>query len=124
MNGNRRFGWGFALAAALFGVAIAMMAYNAGISAGVASGGAETAARGYYWGWHGPGFLWPLFWVAFMVFIFRGACWRRHYWYGGPYRSGWYGPRPADDDEMEQWHRRAHERMKDEQPANDPDRRG
>jgi hypothetical protein len=123
MNGSTRFGWGYAVAAALFGVAIAMFAYNAGIADGTASGGAANAARGVHWGWHGAGFLWPLFWVAFLVFIFRGACWRRHYWYGGPYRP--YGPRPpADDDEFDQWHRRAHERMTEERPADDSGRRG
>ena len=118
MNGSSRFGWGYALAAALFGIAIAMLAYNAGIADGAASAAADSAVRGFRWGWHGPGFLWPLFWVAFLVFIFRGACWRRHYWYGGPYRP--YGPGPpADDDEFDRWHRRAHERMTEERPADD-----
>jgi hypothetical protein len=124
MNGRGRYGWGFALAALLFGLAIAMFAYNLGVSDGVATGGAAgEVARRVQWGWHGAGVLWPLFWIAFFVFIWRGACWRRHYWYGGPYRPYSYGPPPADD-EFDQWHRRAHERMKEDGPADNPGSRG
>ena len=123
MNGNTRFTWGYAVAAALFAVAIALVAYNAGMADGVASGGAAAASRGFRTGWYGAGFLWPMFWVVFMVFMFRGACGRGRYWYGGPY--GAYGPRLRNfDDEFDEWHRRAHQRMTEARPADDSDRRG
>lgn len=126
MNGRGRYGWGFALAAVLFTAAIAMIAYNFGVSDGVATSGAGAgveAVRRVQWGWHGGFALWPLFWIFVIAFIWRGACWRRHYWYGGPY---FYGPRPPvdADDEFERWHRRAHERMKEDRPADDSGRRG
>ena len=123
MNGHRRYGWGFGLAAVLFSVALAMLAYNAGVSEGIAtSGSAAGVVRGVRWGWGGGIFLWPLLWVFFWAFLWRGACWGRRYWYGGPYRS--YGPPPPDDDEFDRWHRRAHERMTEERPADDSGRRG
>lgn len=75
MNGRGRYGWGFALAALLFGLAIVMFAYNLGVSDGVATGGAAgEVVRRVQWGWHGAGVLWPLFWIAFFVFMWRGAC--------------------------------------------------
>jgi hypothetical protein len=120
MNGNTRFGWGYALAAMLFGVAIAMFAYNAGIADG-AAGGTADAARGFQWGWHGGGILWPLFWVAFVLFVLSGSCGRRRYWYG---RYPPDGPRWSDNDELDGWHRRAHEKMTEERPADNSGRRG
>jgi hypothetical protein len=122
MNGSGRYGWGVALAAVLFGVAIAMLAYSAGVSEGMATAGTD-AVRRIRWGWGGGMSLWPLLFIFVWAFMWRGACWRRAYWHGGAHRPLGYGSGPADD-EMEQWHRRVHERMKDERPANDPDRRG
>src|SRR5690348_452961 len=83
MRASGRFGWGFGLAAALLAVAIAMVAYNVGVSDGAAAGATATeAVRRVQWSGHGGVFLWPLLWVAFFAFFWRGACWRRHYWYG------------------------------------------
>ena len=129
MSSNRRYGWAFVIAAALFGVAIAIIAYNIGVSDGFVAGGAVPvgAARRVQWMWHGAGVLWPLLFLAFWMFVFRGACWRRHYWYGGPNGPYWSGPRRGvapGDEEMDEWHRRAHDRMKEDRPADDSGRRG
>jgi hypothetical protein len=124
MRASGRFGWGFGLAAALLAVAIAMVAYNVGVSDGAAAGATATeAVRRVQWSGHGGVFLWPLLWVAFFAFFWRGACWRRHYWYGGP---GYYGPRPpADlDDDFDRRHRQAHTRMKEQGSADDSGYRG
>jgi hypothetical protein len=128
MNGNGRFGWAFLLAAALFGVALAIIAYNIGVSDGVVAGGAvpADAARRVQWGWHGAGALWPLAFLMFWAFLFRGGCWRRRYWYG-PYSPDWgpaRQPGAPDDPSLDEWHRRAHDRMKESGPADDPGRRG
>lgn len=96
---------------------------------------AVVPAHGYYaygYGWHpwgfgfffGP-FLFILFWfVLLRVLFFRAFWWGRGPWryrdygygYGpGPWDRGWHrGGRGFDD-----WHRRAHERMQqdDEPPA-------
>jgi hypothetical protein len=128
MNGKGRYGWAFALAAVLFGVAIAIIAYNIGVSDGAVVGDAAPAAAVHrvQWGWHGGGVVWLLFFALFWGFLFRGACWRRRSWYG-PYGPYWGPPRypgAPDDPGMDEWHRRAHERMKENGPADDPGRRG
>jgi hypothetical protein len=129
MNGHNRFGWAFVVAALLFGIAAAMIAYNVGVSDGVAAGGsgaAFEAARRMNWGHHGFGFGWIFFALAFWFLLARGACWGRRYGYGGPRGPYAYGPRdyPPAPDEMDEWHRRAHERMKEAPPADDSGRRG
>jgi len=128
MNGTGRFRWAFVLAAALFAVAVAIIAYNVGVSDGVVAGGAApvAAVQRVQWGWHGGGIAWLFFFALFWAFLFRGGCWRRHYWYG-PYGPYWGTPRQPGapvDEVMDEWHRRAHERMKEGGPANDPGRRG
>jgi hypothetical protein len=117
----------FVLAAALFAVAIAIMAYNIGVSDGAVAGGAPAAAvERVRWGWHGGGVVWLFFFAIFWAFLFRGGCWRGRYWYG-PYAPYWGPPRrpgAIDDPDMDDWHRRAHERMKENRTADDPGRRG
>ena len=127
MNGHRRFGWAVALAGVLFAAALAMIAYNVGVSDGMVAGGtAVDAARRVQWGWHGGAFVWLFFFAIFWLFVFRGGCGRRRYWYG----PGWAPyddesrPMPPFDARMDEWHRRAHDRMKEDRPADDPDRRG
>ena len=122
-----RSSWAFVLASALFGVAVAIIAYNLGVSDGRVIGPAPVAAvQRAQWGWHGGGFITFLFLVAVWGFLWRGGCWRRHYWYG-PYGPYWGPPRqpgPTDDPGMDEWHRRAHDRMKESGTADDPGRRG
>jgi hypothetical protein len=124
MNGRMR--WAFVVAAALFSVAIAIIAYNIGVSDGAVAGSAAPveAVRRVQWGWYGAGLLWPFGFLLFWALLWRG-CGRRRYWYGPGYGYG-YGPYrpPTADDEMDAWHRRAHERMKENGTADDPGRRG
>jgi hypothetical protein len=120
MNGNGRFGWVLALAAVLFAVAVAMIAYNVGVADGVAAGAAPAAAvRRVQWGQHGGGFVWLLFFALFWM-VAWGGC-RRRYWYGGAWGPGPWARRDAD---LEAWHRHAHDQMKEKAPADDPGRRG
>ena len=68
-----------------------------------------------------------LFWLFFWLLLIRGLFWgpfgRWRSWRGG--RGGYYAGRledlPADFDD---WHCRAHERMKEASTADDPGRRG
>ncbi|MEN3339257.1 MAG: hypothetical protein V7647_2933 [Acidobacteriota bacterium] len=106
---DRRFGWVGAIAG-MFAVAIVgMVAYNAGVAHGLAMSAGGRVPPGWYRPWDagfGPLFL-LLFWLLALRFLIGG----RHYgrrWFGGDH----YGPPPA----FEEWHRRAHERMRD-QPA-------
>ena len=99
--------WIIALLVLTVAVAVGAVAYNVGLSQGLAQVGSAAAAQGSYPdGWHrhwGFGFLFPLFFFAFWIFLFRGFYWRP--W--GP----WYYGRPRFRDDFEEWHRRAHERM-------------
>jgi len=62
-------------------------------------------------GWIG----FPFF--TFFLFFWLFGCFRRMWWWGGGYYRGrpWryrrYYDDPDDDREMEEWHRREHERM-------------
>jgi hypothetical protein len=109
MNGYpARYGWAIALLVVVLTVAAGAVAYNIGLSHGLArvaaSVEAQTPPPAYPYYWHRPwgaGFLFPLMFFAFWIFLFRGF-WRP--W--GPWYHG--GPRRERFDE---WHRRAHERM-------------
>jgi hypothetical protein len=109
------------LAAVLGFVLVGVAAYNMGLAHGAAQAAAAAAAAGgtlpafpyaypFGWGWYRPwgfGFFFPLFflffWFVIARAIFWGGRWRRH---GYDYRTG-----------LEEWHRRAHERMlQDAQP--------
>lgn len=125
---SHRLIWGVVIAAVLLAVAVGVASYDAGMARGLASAGA-TAAQGTgaagppyaYYGWHGHRpfpffFLGPLFGFFFLLVVLRmlfGGVHRRRF-YGPP----WYGP----GDPWDEWHRRAHERMKE--PAADADRPG
>ena len=106
MNGYRWNGW---LVAALSAVAVAIaagVAYNVGLSQGLAQAGASAGGAPAYarhWPW-GPGFLFPLMFLFWIVF---GGWWWRPW---GPW-SYYYGPRPHARDRFEEWHRQAHDRM-------------
>jgi hypothetical protein len=120
---NNRFRWAVIAGALLFAVIVGAIAWNAGVSHGIAESGRIVAAPGGpypypYYGWHRPwgfGFFFiPLFFIAFWLLVVRGLFWHRR-----GYACG---------SRLDDWHTRAHERMgygehKGEREANDPDRR-
>jgi hypothetical protein len=104
----------------LAGVAIAVGAYNAGVSHGLAQAASGTEVvrvvgpgYGYGGGFFPFGlFLFPLFF--FLIFgLVRGAFWGRRW--GGPGRGGHDGPGHPHGgperwrDGAEEWHRRQHD---------------
>lgn len=105
----------------------AIVAYNIGFSHGLAqqlvAQGGQVPAVLYPYGWYRPwgfGFGFPILLFILLWFVLaRALFWRRrwHYGYGHP---AWRGVPPAFDE----WHRRAHERLKEEKPADDSGRRG
>jgi hypothetical protein len=112
---------GMALVAAVVGA----VGYQIGISHGLALGGQAAAAASnavppYGWpppyGWYRPwgfgfGFLFPLFFFGFWFVMLRMLFW------GGPWRRGWHHAGPSDvPSRFDEWHRRAHDRMKTEPP--------
>jgi hypothetical protein len=113
MNGRgslRR--WAGVLVAVIIAAVVGVVAYNAGVSHGLAISGQVAAAPppyGPYYGWYRPwgfGFAFPLlflgFWFLLARSFFWGAPWRRRYY------AGMHELPPA----FEEWHRQAHERMK------------
>jgi hypothetical protein len=137
--------WPIVIVTLLGMLLVGVFAYNSGFSHGAVQI-AQTASQGtatpapypYAWGWYRPwGFgLFPLlifffFWIFISRIFWWGGPWRRG-WYGcgyGPYGYGhpyWYGrSRERDNpDAFDEWHREAHDRMKEKKPADDPgDRR-
>jgi hypothetical protein len=125
MNASYR---GSRWAAVLFAVAIALVvgfgAYNIGLSHGLARSAqiavAPAIAPGtapvfvYPYGWHRPwgfGFLFPLVFFGFWFLVLRGFFWR------GLWRRGCWGYAGFDPSmRFDEWHRRAHERLKSEPP--------
>jgi hypothetical protein len=127
---NRRPFWAFALAALLVAAIVGAAAYLAGESAGLAAaasaavqapganGSVPPAPYPYAWHYYRPhpfGFFGPVFAVLLLFLVFRALMW------GGPFRRGWYargyygGPAAFDE-----WHERAHARMKDaKEPSDD-----
>ena len=114
--------WGMAIVALILAAAVGIASYDAGLSQGIARAGA-AAAQGaavapplgyYYGGWHHHGvfpffFLGPIFGFLFVMFVLRML-------FGGLHR-GYYRDRWRDRGyDWEEWHRRAHERMKDPSP--------
>jgi hypothetical protein len=122
--------WAIVVLAVVAAIAIGATAYQAGVSRGIAlqppaatapgaPGGAQAvpppAPYPYYaYHYYGPwrfGFFGPLLTIFLFVFLFRmlawgfgGWGWRRRYWRYDPE----LGPSRFDE-----WHRRAHERMRD-----------
>ena len=130
----------------LVGLAVGFTSYQAGVSRGLAlqpppppvvaaqpNGAAPQAAPAPYYypryrayrGWGGFGFFGGLFSILIWIFVIRlifralfgwgwgcGWGWRRRYW--GGYG---YGPHPDDYDD---WHRRAHDRMREQQGSTPP----
>jgi len=120
MNNVNR--WPVLVALLLLVAAAGFFAYNAGVSHGLEQSGklAAPAAGPYpypypypYFGWHRPWgfgfFLFPLFFFGFWFVAVRGLFWRRGF---GPHRGG-CGP----EGRLDEWHRRAHERLNDPLPG-------
>lgn len=126
MNGrSNRLGWAMLLLAVVLGTVAAAIAYNVGVSHGLASAGADAGARvvGPYYRPSGFGFAFPLLFFAFFLLVVA-RCRRPWVGYWGP-RGNW----PADDPRwmppaFEEWHRRAHDAMKEPRSADDSGRRG
>jgi hypothetical protein len=140
MTGNefRYRRWAVFAVALIFSVFVGMLAYNAGMSHGLAQGAVAAGSAApypypypYAYGWHRPwgfGFGFPLLFFAFWFLFFRrvwwGGPWRRHpYWRGpyGPYGHDFHPP-PQPPSAFDEWHRQAHERMKEPLPADDSGR--
>ena len=110
----------------LLSATAAVVAYNIGVSHGLAQ---QLAAQGtqlppypYPYGWYRPwgfGFGFPiLFFVLIWLVVVRGLFWGRRWRHG--YYAGGHGVPPA----FEEWHRRAHDRLKENRPADDSGSRG
>jgi hypothetical protein len=111
----RRGMWIWILLLVLVGVAVGILAYNAGVHEGLAESGRVDDVRGF-----GPGFgffpfgliLFPLFFFGIFA-LFRAAMWR-----GGP---GW-GPGPyGKGGHVEEWHRRLHEQEGQRNSGGEPE---
>jgi hypothetical protein len=88
--------WAGALLAALVALAAGWGGYSLGFAHGLAQ-------SGHFVGWYRP---WGFGFGFFFPFLFFLLLLRVLFW-GGPWRRGWrYGP------SFEEWHARAHERMK------------
>ena len=129
MNGERsRFRGAAVLGVLLLSAVAAIVAYNIGVSHGLAQ---QMVAQGaqvppypypYPYGWYRPWgfglgfpiFFFALFWLVLVRSLFWGRSWRRGYY------AGWHGAPPAFDE----WHRQAHERLKEHRPADDSASRG
>ena len=130
--GTRR--WVVALLALLAAVVIGGIAYQAGVAHGIAlqpppaiaapgAPGAPAVPAPYYaYRYYGPrfGFFGPLFGILFFFFILRLLSWGLWGW-------GWRGRRwryydyPDDGpSRFDEWHRRAHERMRDDRAPASP----
>jgi hypothetical protein len=111
---DHRFRWIVGFTTVLIAIVVGTIAYNAGVSHGLAAGApaagaAANAAISYRFHPWGFGFF-PLgilfFWFLFARVLFWGGCGRRWH-YMGPYYPGPHEPGSSFDE----WHRRAHERM-------------
>ena len=132
--------WALVAFAVLAMVAIGGIAYQAGVSQGIAlqppaaaapaaPGGAQAAPAPVYDGYryyrpwrYGPfGFVWPLFSILFFVFFMKAIFWGL-FGYGWGWRRRWYYDRPDDygPSRFDEWHRRAHERMRDDRAPSSP----
>ena len=113
MNGNRWNGWLVAAVSFVLVAIAATVAYNVGLSQGLAQVGAAAGtppANVYGWRHGGWGFgpLFPLLFIFFWLFVFK-TIWWRPWGHWGPW--SYYGPPPHFRDRFDEWHRQAHERM-------------
>ena len=99
--------WAPWLFAVILSLGIGILAFNSGVTRGIAinpQGGPAAFAWHPFW-FHPFGFVFPLFmlffWFAFARFLF----------WGGPWRRGWHHESGGVPPRFEQWHRQMHERM-------------
>ena len=123
---TRRRGWGIVLGVVLLSAVAGIIAYNIGLSHGLAQTAATQAPGvppyGYlaYRPW-GFGFGFPLFLLIIVWF----ASLRALRWGGGPpWRHRYYMDARGIPPAFDEWHRRAHEHMKEGPSADDSGRRG
>ena len=115
-----RYWWALTATAILVAGVAAGIAYNVGLSQGLAQVPipAGTVLPPVY-GWHRPwgtGLLFPLLFFVFWIFVMPGLFWR-------PWGRWHYGYGPSFRDRFDAWHREAHERMDGPRaPRSDPDR--
>jgi hypothetical protein len=112
----QRFRWASIVGAVLLAGIVGVVSYNAGVSHGLVMGATQAGATPGMpmpYGWYRPwGFGFPFVFVLFWLLLFRGVFW------GGFHRRRWYYPGPyGAPPSFEEWHRRAHERMSGEPPA-------
>lgn len=99
--------------AVLVAVGIGMAAYQAGVAHGLAlQVPAGTALPVVPYGWHyrpwGFGLFGPLFFILLWFVVMRSVFWGGHRGWYSRHRDGYVPSR------FDEWHRRAHERMKDD----------
>jgi hypothetical protein len=107
-----RYRWALALLVLALTVTAGGIAYNVGVSHGlaqVATAAGTTTPLPYAYGWHPWGFFpfFPLLFIVFWVVLFRS------FWWGwGPRRPWHHSYGPYDRESFDEWHRRAHDQMK------------
>jgi len=126
----RPYRWIALLFALVLAAAVGFLAYDAGLAHGAAAAGQQAVAPapppgafapyGWYRPWGFGFFFAPFFFFLLFVLVMRGLFW------GGPWRRHGCYPRGYSDSPatFDEWHRRAHERMRGEPngPARDADR--
>lgn len=123
MDGYGRRSWVVGLVVVVASAAVGLLGYNIGLSHGLAQ---SAGADPQFYGWHRPwgfGFLFPLMFFVLWFTLFRGLWWG---WCGPwSWRHRYYYPdEPGPHSRFDEWHQRAHERMKEGPSADDPGRRG
>jgi hypothetical protein len=126
LDRQSRFGrrFGVLLIVLLVAAGSAAVSYNLGLTrdlaqAGVAAGAvpSPSAYYGYYYGPRPWGFgpFGPLLVLALWFVVLRSLVWR------GPWHRGWGGGGPRGGaSRFDDWHRQAHERMKNDSPVDVP----
>ena len=130
--GTRR--WAAVVFALLAAVAIGAIAYQAGVAHGIAlqpppavaapGAPAVPAVPPYYaYRYYGPwrfGFFGPLFGILFFFFFLRFLFWGLFGWGWGGRRWRYYDYPGDGPSRFDEWHRRAHERMRDDRAPASP----
>jgi hypothetical protein len=111
---DTRLKWAVAIATILVATTVGFIAYNLGVSHGMAINlPADTAvAMPHFVGFRPFGFFFPFFFVFLFFFAMRLIFW------GAFHRRGWYYSRAWEGaPNLDEWHRRAHEKMSSQPPA-------
>jgi len=100
--------WAPWILAAIASVGVGIVAFNAGVTRGLAANPqvGSTPFAGYPFWFHPFGFVFPLFILFFWFAIARFVFW------GGPWRRRWHDQASEGvPPRFEEWHRQVHERM-------------